>query len=252
MGNELRSGEVTTATASITEYARYCELRDAGAHRRGGRRAEGDRGLQPLRLPLDAPAAGLADGPRHRFRGAAARPGAACGRRGPSRGDGRPADEVGTRTAEVRRRRHRGAHRRADRGRDVGRRQGFSQARGQAVLVGALRPGQQSGRRMGRRRRRVHRREPRDRHRLAHTAAGAQAPAPRPAVRRDRHRRADPGHVRALRPALAARAGRRSGPARVRLGDGRSNATTPRRPPRSSSSSASPRTATCSPRCRSR
>lgn len=30
MGNELRSGEVTTATASITEYARYCELRDAG------------------------------------------------------------------------------------------------------------------------------------------------------------------------------------------------------------------------------
>ncbi len=30
MGNELRSGEVTTATASITEYARYCALRDDG------------------------------------------------------------------------------------------------------------------------------------------------------------------------------------------------------------------------------
>ncbi len=30
MGNELRSGEVTTATASITEYARYCGLREAG------------------------------------------------------------------------------------------------------------------------------------------------------------------------------------------------------------------------------
>ena len=30
MGNELRDGEVTTATASITEYARFCELRDAG------------------------------------------------------------------------------------------------------------------------------------------------------------------------------------------------------------------------------
>lgn len=29
MGDELRSGEVTTATASITEYARYCALRDA-------------------------------------------------------------------------------------------------------------------------------------------------------------------------------------------------------------------------------
>ena len=30
MGNELRSGEVTTATASITEYARYCALRESG------------------------------------------------------------------------------------------------------------------------------------------------------------------------------------------------------------------------------
>jgi len=29
MGTELRSGEVTTATASITEYARYCGLREA-------------------------------------------------------------------------------------------------------------------------------------------------------------------------------------------------------------------------------
>ncbi|MCV7229846.1 TM0106 family RecB-like putative nuclease [Mycolicibacterium komossense] len=30
MGNELRSGEVTTATDSITQYARYCALRDGG------------------------------------------------------------------------------------------------------------------------------------------------------------------------------------------------------------------------------
>jgi uncharacterized protein len=30
MGNELRSGEVTTATDSITQYARYCALRDDG------------------------------------------------------------------------------------------------------------------------------------------------------------------------------------------------------------------------------
>ncbi|BBZ29834.1 ATPase [Mycolicibacterium madagascariense] len=30
MGNELRGGEVTTATDSITQYARYCELRDDG------------------------------------------------------------------------------------------------------------------------------------------------------------------------------------------------------------------------------
>ncbi|MGV0772622.1 TM0106 family RecB-like putative nuclease [Mycobacterium syngnathidarum] len=32
MGNELRDGEVTKATDSITEYARYCSLRDAGHH----------------------------------------------------------------------------------------------------------------------------------------------------------------------------------------------------------------------------
>ncbi len=30
MGNELREGEVTTATDSITQYARYCALRDEG------------------------------------------------------------------------------------------------------------------------------------------------------------------------------------------------------------------------------
>ncbi|MEU0498670.1 TM0106 family RecB-like putative nuclease [Mycobacterium sp. NPDC006124] len=30
MGNELRDGEVTTATDSITQYARFCELRDEG------------------------------------------------------------------------------------------------------------------------------------------------------------------------------------------------------------------------------
>lgn len=30
MGNELRDGEVTTATDSITQYARYCSLRDEG------------------------------------------------------------------------------------------------------------------------------------------------------------------------------------------------------------------------------
>lgn len=32
MGTELRDGEVTKATDSITEYARYCALRDAGDH----------------------------------------------------------------------------------------------------------------------------------------------------------------------------------------------------------------------------
>lgn len=48
MGNELRSGEVTTATDSITQYAKFCALRGAGPHRRRGGGAQGDRGLQPL------------------------------------------------------------------------------------------------------------------------------------------------------------------------------------------------------------
>ena len=30
MGGQLRTGEVTTATDSITQYAKYCELRAAG------------------------------------------------------------------------------------------------------------------------------------------------------------------------------------------------------------------------------
>ena len=52
-----------------------------GPRRRGGDRAQGDRGLQPLRLPVDAPAARLADGAGHRIRGPAARPAAGARRR---------------------------------------------------------------------------------------------------------------------------------------------------------------------------
>ena len=45
MGSELRSGDVTTATESITMYARYCELRD----RRPGRRpGEADNVLKEI------------------------------------------------------------------------------------------------------------------------------------------------------------------------------------------------------------
>ena len=58
-------GEVTTAADSITEYARYCELRDDGRDRRGGGAAQGDRGVQPLRLPVDPQTAGLVDGAGH-------------------------------------------------------------------------------------------------------------------------------------------------------------------------------------------
>ena len=32
MGAQLRSGDVTTATDSITSYARYCDLRAEGRH----------------------------------------------------------------------------------------------------------------------------------------------------------------------------------------------------------------------------
>ncbi len=73
MGNELRSGEVTTATDSITQYARFCALRDEGPRRRGRDRAQGDRGLQPLRLPVHAQAARLAGRTGHRVRRSAPR-----------------------------------------------------------------------------------------------------------------------------------------------------------------------------------
>ena len=73
MGNELRSGEVTTATDSITAVRPLLRAAGRGARRRSRDRAQGDRGLQPLRLPVDSSAARLAGRPRHRIRGAAAR-----------------------------------------------------------------------------------------------------------------------------------------------------------------------------------
>ena len=88
------------------QYARYCELRDDGPDRRGGGRAQGDRGVQPLRLPVDAPAAGLADGARHRIRRPAAGP--AAGRATAARS--RTTDDLARTLTRVRRRRRRGAH----------------------------------------------------------------------------------------------------------------------------------------------
>ena len=64
MGSQLRSGDVTTATDSITSYARYCELAGRRPRRRRRHRAQGDRGVQPLRLPVDPQAARLADDAR--------------------------------------------------------------------------------------------------------------------------------------------------------------------------------------------
>ena len=67
MGAQLRAGDVTTAAESITSYARYCELR-ARAGTTRPHRAQGDRGLQPLRLPVDSRTAQLADAARLRIR----------------------------------------------------------------------------------------------------------------------------------------------------------------------------------------
>ena len=84
MGNELRRRRghhrhrLDHAVRPLLRAARR------GRPRRGGQRAQGDRGLQPLRLPVDAPPARLADGPRHRVGGAAARS-AARRRRRPDR-----------------------------------------------------------------------------------------------------------------------------------------------------------------------
>ncbi len=79
MGSELRTGDVTTR-GGVDHHVRPI-LR--AARRRPGRRsrqrAQGDRGLQPLRLPLDTQAARLVDQDRDRVERAATWP--AAGRR---------------------------------------------------------------------------------------------------------------------------------------------------------------------------
>ena len=136
MGNELRSGEVTTATDSITQYAPLLRAARRRAHRRGRDRAQGDRGLQPLRLPVDAAAARLAGGSRHRIRGTAARRRSRCTatRAGRGRGRRRP------RRAQLLRFAGDGAerpHARADRGRD---------GRGRARVITSARTSRSGGR----------------------------------------------------------------------------------------------------------
>ena len=114
------------------------------ARRRGRDRPEGDRGVQPLRLPIDAPAARLADHDRDRVRRSAVGP-AAGGRRRHGRGHRRSRPHADG----VRRRRRRRPHPRADGRRADGGGARISPPRGQAVLVGTLRPAEQSGRRVG-------------------------------------------------------------------------------------------------------
>ena len=154
MGNELRSGEVTTATDSITQYARYCALRDEGRADeaaavlkeiedynvydcRSTRRLRDwmmaraiesgvpPRGPQPVRDDEVVELGDDLDRTLCKFAG----------------------DGVEQRTAEQ------------TAVAMVAAARGFHRARGQAVLVGPLRPGQQSRRRMGRQQRRLHRRE---------------------------------------------------------------------------------------------
>ena len=60
MGAELRSGEVTNATASITQYERYCALLDDGHNDEAAGVLKEIKDYNQLRLPVDAPTAGLA------------------------------------------------------------------------------------------------------------------------------------------------------------------------------------------------
>ena len=129
------------------QYAQLLRAARRRPRRRCGGRAQGDRGLQPLRLPVDAQAARLADCAGHRVRGAARRRRSRSRDGGDDRADRRPRAHA----AQVRRRRHRAARtpEQTAVGDGLGG-AGLSPARGQAVLVGAFRPPQQSRRRMGR------------------------------------------------------------------------------------------------------
>ena len=174
MGYELRAGEVTTATDSIVQYARYCELRDDGRDDEAAVVLKEIEDYNHYDCTVDAQAARLADQPRHRIRRAAAR----CPARHRRRRTDRPTTTNRPHARGLRRRRRRRPHRRTDRGRAGRRGPRIPPARGQAVLVGALRPAQQSRRRMGRQQRRLHgRHAPRSCSRLAPAAARAQANA---------------------------------------------------------------------------
>ena len=154
MGNELRSGEVTTATDSITQYARYCALRDEG---RADEAASVLKEIEDYNLYDCRSTRRLRDWMMARAIESGVPP------RGPQpvRDDGviELGDDLERKLLQVRRRRRRGPHRRTDRSGDGRGCTGFSQARGQAVLVEPLRPRQQSRRRVGGQHRRLHRRD---------------------------------------------------------------------------------------------
>ena len=70
MGQNLRSGDVKDAGASVVAYAHYCDARDNERAAEADTDPRRDLGLQRVRLPLHAGApelaAGAGAGPRHR------------------------------------------------------------------------------------------------------------------------------------------------------------------------------------------
>ena len=216
MGTQLRAGDVTTATDSITSYAKYCELRDAGRADEAATVLKeiedynhyDCRSTQELRnwLLVRAWESGVTPIGAQPVSGGERR-------RGPRRAGGE-ADGV------HRRCRRRRPHAGADRGRAGGRGARLPPARGQTVLVGAFRPAELPGRRMGGQHRRLRRRQ-----RVGrvdwHTPPRARKPQRRVQLaRRAGPRRPDDGCVRALRAAGSAGHERQSRPAGGRAGRG--------------------------------
>ena len=215
MGNELRSGEVTTATDSITQYARYCALRDEGRADeaaavlkeiedynvydcRSTRRLRDwmmaraiesgvpPRGPQPVR---DDEVVELGDDLDRKLCKFA--------------GDGveqRTAEQTAVAMVAA----ARGFHRREDKPFWWGHFDRVNNPVDEWADNGDVFIAEKA----------------RDRRRLAPAAEGAQAAAARAAVRRDRQRRAGQRHVRVVRPACARGPGRRPRPPRVRVGHG--------------------------------
>ena len=201
MGSQLRSGDVTTAADSITQYARYSELR---------RNGEVDGAATVLKEIEDynhydcTSTRELRDWLLLRaFESGITPIGAQPVSDG---GDIEPADPLAVAAGEVHRScGRRRPHSRADRGCPGIGRTRVSPPRGQAILVGAFRPTELPRRRMGRRDRRLHRQRRRGRDRLAQAAARAEAATPAAADRRIGARRHQSRGLRALRATRAVR-----------------------------------------------
>ena len=178
MGSELRDGEVTTATDSITMYAKYCELRAEGRD---------DEAANVLKEIEDYNRYDCRSTRKLRdwLLGRAFEAGVPPLGPQPVRDSGQVEvdDDVARTLARFAGDDTRAACRRDDRGRPR-----VSPPRGQAVLVGPLRPAQQPGRRMVGHPRRFPRRPRRRRRGLACSPGGQEAAALGASVRFDGRR----------------------------------------------------------------